>query len=116
MEFVDRSFPNPQAHRSNTRALPGGLGVPSILFPEAVGKHFRNAITVRLDHILAEEGKLDVRLERFVASADAAADRDQHGVVVFVSQGNCETWVVRQKAAMLCSLEFSTGCLTLCSL
>lgn len=73
-------------------------------------------MTVPPDRILAEEDKLDVRLERFVASADAATGRDQDGVVVFVSRRNCETWAVRQKAAMPCSLEFPTGCLTTCFL
>ena len=44
-------------------------------------------MTVPPDRIIAEEDKLDVRLERFVASADAATGRDQDGVVVFVFRG-----------------------------
>ena len=87
MEIVARSFSNLQAHRNSTRTLPSGVGVPGIWLPKAVGEASRNTMTVRLDHIFVEEGKVDVRLERFVASADAVGGRDQDTVVVFVSRG-----------------------------
>ena len=73
-------------------------------------------MTAPPDLILTEEGEVNVRLDRIVASAGAAGGRDQDAVVVFVSRRNCKTWAVRQKAAMPCSLEFPTGCLTNCFL
>ena len=66
-------------------------------------------MTMRLDHILTEKGEVDMRLKRFVACVDAAGGRDQDGIAF---GGNCETWAVRQKAAMPCSLAFWTECLT----
>lgn len=82
MEIVARSFSNLQAHRNSTRTLPSGVGVTGIWLPKAVGEASRNTMTVRLDHIFAEEGKVDVRLERFVASADAVGGLEQDSVVV----------------------------------
>ena len=44
-------------------------------------------MTAPPDLILTEEGEVNVRLDRIVASAGAAGGRDQDAVVVFVFRG-----------------------------
>ena len=41
-------------------------------------------MAVRLERILAQEGKVDMRLKRFVASANAASGRGQDSISHYV--------------------------------
>ena len=72
-------YPNPQARRSDTRALSIGLGVPSIPIQEAVEEDSRYIMVVRVDHIPAE-GEEEVNFERFVACANAASGLGQDSI------------------------------------